>query len=683
MGLSGIFKKAGQVKKKTEQAGDKGEKPDKSLYRIGVYGHKGVGKTVFFTIVYAFSKKQEDFEIMALGETQEILEEKFNLMRGKGMDLKTGQAIDSRRFPPLSTGEQKLDFEVRVGENTIVPVTTMDYSGELIYIDTRGELKQSLIDFFKNCECVLFFIDPEGLGNEAERSNRIAAFTDLIAQLSGRDKRLKMPVGLVITKSDELASFKSAEQSVVIGMGNGYIRALNFAGFLRGVLKQRHVASRPEWKNELELILNRLESFFKPLLNRTMDFQVFFVSSTGNSPDIIADPSGDKIKVPPQDLRPLGVSFPLRWAIRRISSYRQSIIHRTILKWTFLIVALIINLVALVNIYNGIKIRSLIWDIKNIGGAYSEVNKAIADRYEKYANNIIIKLFFREFSSKTLAEAKYFRTIGANQAHSELEKQFKAIITTLDNKIAGLNVQDTTAYNKELLSVDSLFMKADQIAQSVSDQSLKKTMSDQISIRKQRRTDLPTSANLAARQSLTNDYQQLVRDFRDRLAMLDYDYLLNKDKFPATLQAFKDSKLAPLVNDPTAASYSRKITAYLDGVTTIERGTILIPFKIIGADGGQSGYTISFVGAQAQEFSPGDLESSRTDLQVRVPVKSQNVQIVLSKAGTPVPGGVYPINPGYHILTLNGQKIPFVDKNINIQLIFDLAEFHSYFKDKL
>lgn len=681
MGLPGIFKKAGQVKKKTDQAGDKGEQLDKSLYRIGIYGHKGVGKTVFFTIVYAFSKKQDDFELMALGETQEILEEKFNLMRGKGMDLKTGQSIESRRFPPLSTGEQRLDFEVRVGKNTIVPVTTMDYSGELIYIDTRGELKQSLIDFFKNCECVLFFIDPDGLQNEAERSNRIAAFTDLIAQLSGRDKRLKMPVGLVITKADELASFKSADQSVLIGMGNGYIRALNFAGLLRGVLKQRNVASRPEWKKELESILNRLESFFKPLINRTMDFQVFFVSSTGNNPEVIADSSGEKVRVPPEDLSPLGVSYPLRWAINRISSYRQSIVHWAILKWTFLIVALIINLVALANIYNGMKIRSLIWDIKNTGGAYSEVNRSIAKRYEKYANNIIIKLFFSEFRNKAMAEAKYFSTAGAHQAHSELESQFKATIKAWDTKMAGINIQDTAAYNNGLIAGDSLLDKAADIAKGVSDQALKKSMDDQISTRRQRRTAMPTGADLAAKQSLTNDYQQLVRDFKDRLAVLDYDYLLSKDKFPAALQAFKDTKLAPLVNDPAATAYSRKITAYLDGVTMIERGTILIPFRIIGADGGQSGYTISFGGAQ--EFSPGDLESSRTDLQLRVPVVSQNVQIILTKAGAPVPGGAFPIKPGYHILTLNGQKIPFVDKNINIQLLFNLTEFQSYFKDKL
>ena len=681
MALPGIFKKAGQLKKKTDQAGDKGEQVDKSLYRIGIYGHKGVGKTVFFTIVYAFSKKQEDFELMALGETQEILEEKFNLMRGKGMDLKTGQAIESRRFPPLSTGEQKLNFEVRVGKNTIVPVTTLDYSGELIYIDTKGELKQSLIDFFKNCECVLFFIDPDGIQSEAERSNRIAAFTDLIAQLSGPDKRLKMPVGLVVSKSDELAGFKSAEQSILISRGNGYIRALNFAGLLRGVLKQRNIASRPEWKNELESILNRLESFFKPLINRTMDYQVFFVSSTGNSPEVLTDPSGDKVKVPPEDLRPLGVSYPLRWAVNRIASYRQSIIHRSILKWTFLIMALIIDLVAFGYIYNGMKIRSLIWDVKSVGGDYAEANRTIARKYEKYANNIMVRSFFSEFSRKAMDEAKFFSTTGARQAHTELEGEFNQLIKAWDDKMGKINAQDTAEYNQALLAGDSLLNKAAEIAKSVTDENKKKAMESQIAQRKQQRTDMPTGADLSQKQSLAKEYQQLVRDFRDRLAILDYDYLLTKDKFPTILQTFKDTKLAPLANDPAASAYAQRIKAYLDGVAMIERGTILIPFKIIGADGGPSGYTISFGGAQ--EFSPGDLESSRTDLQLRVPVASPAVQIILAKAGAPVPGGAFPIKPGYHILTLNGQRIPFVDKNINIQFIFDLSNFHSYFKDKL
>jgi hypothetical protein len=490
-----------------------------------------------------------------------------------------------------------------------------------------------------------------------------------------------MPVGLVITKADELAGFKSADQSVLIGLGTGYIRALNFAGLLRGVLKQRNVASRPEWKKELESILNRLESFFKPLINRTMDFQVFFVSSTGNNPEVISDSTGEKVKVPPEDLSPLGVSFPLRWAIDRISSYRQSMVHWAILKWTFLIVALIINLVALGNIYNGMKIRSLLWDIKSTGGDYSEVNKTIAKKYENYANNFIIKSFFGEFSRKAMAEAKFFSTAGARQAHSELESEFKTIIKAWDDKMSGINVQDTAAYNKALLDGDSLLDKAAEIAKGVTDQNLKRTMDSQIASRRQQRTDMPTGADLSAKQSLAKDYQQLVRDFKDRLAMLDYDYLLSKDKFPTVLQTFKDTKLAPLVNDPAAVAYSQRIKAYLDGVTMIERGTVLIPFRIVGADGGQSGYTISFGGAQ--EFSPGDLESSRTDLQLRVPVVSQNVQIILAKAGAPLPGGAFPIKPGYHILTLNGQKIPFVDKNINIQLIFNLTEFQSYFKDKL
>jgi hypothetical protein len=207
MGMPGIFKKAGKLKKKADQKAEKGEQVDHSIFRIGVYGHKGVGKTVFFTIAYIDSKRSPDFEIMALGETQEILEEKYNLMRGQGMDLATGHKIAGRRFPPLSTGEQRLNFEVRTGRNTIIPINTIDYSGELIYIDARGDLKQNLIDFFKECECILFFIDPDAIKNEGERSNRVAAFTDLISQLSGPEKRLKIPVGLVVSKADELPGF--------------------------------------------------------------------------------------------------------------------------------------------------------------------------------------------------------------------------------------------------------------------------------------------------------------------------------------------------------------------------------------------------------------------------------------------------------------------------------------------
>ncbi len=688
MGILGMFKKVGQAKKKVDKKQEGAEPVDKSLFRIGVYGHKGVGKTVFFTIAYVSSKHSPEFEIMALGETQEILEEKYNLMRGQGMDLGTGKRITARRFPPLSTGEQRLNFEVRVGKNTLVPVNTIDYSGELIYIDARGDIKQNLLDFFKNCECVLFFIDPDAIANEGERSNRVAAFTDLIGQLSGLEKRLKIPVGLVVSKSDELPGFKSADQSVLIGTGSGYIRALNFSGFLRGVLKQRTIVGRPDWKGEIESMLNRLESFFKPLLNRTMDYQMFFISSTGNSPEIISDPSCDKIKVPPEDLRPLGVSQPLRWAISRIQSYRRATVYKAVLKWVLIIVALLIDLVAFGHIYNQLKIKTLHREIANVSRPVPGANNEIAKLYKDYGNNIIVRTFFSSFSQAAMDEYKYFSTIGSHQAQKDQQDKLKQKIDETSRNLAGLGAlkSDTAKYDAALLAIQARLDSLSTMTVAILDAGVKAQMNGQIASMKQQLQSAPTGGEISAAENLRDKYEALRKEFGENLAARNFDYLLGgaPDQFPAKLKAFKDGELAADPDNQLAANYSRFIQNYLNAIATNFETGVLIPFTVQGAEGGEGGYSIIFEGAS--EAPRGDIDASRADLQFRVPVIStQQFTIGVRRSGQEnVILEKYPVNAGYSILKLSGQRIKFVDPTINIQLVFDLgAHFYPIFKDKL
>jgi len=684
MNISGIFKKAGAAQKKFEKKQGEGEPVDKSLFRIGVYGHKGVGKTVFFTIAYVSSKHSPEFEIMALGETQEILEEKYNLMRGQGMDLATGKKITNRRFPPLSTGEQRLNFEIKVGNSKIVPINTIDYSGELIYIDARGDIKQNLLEFFKNCECVLFFLDPDAIHNEGERSNRIAAFTDLIGQLSGLEKRLKIPVGLVVSKSDELPGFKSAEQSVLIGHGNGYIRALNFSGFLRGVLKQRAIASRPDWKGELELMLNRLESFFKPLLNRTMDYQVFFISSTGNSPEVIPDPECDKIKIPPEDLRPLGVSQPLRWAISRISAYRRALVLKAAVKWAFLILALVIDLIAFGHFYNFLKIKDLTRNINGVSRSLSGANMQIAGFYRSYGDKFIIRTFFSEFSRRAINEYKYFSTVGSKQAERSQQDKVRAMLAEAEGSFSSLGSlrADTVKYNAARQSLNSQLNAVDSVAGAITDAAIKGEITGKIAAMRQGLERAPTNLQITAVQNLQDRYKTLRAEFTENLNNQNYDYLLNKDQFPAKLKAFRDSILTADRDNPLVPGYAANIQRYVNAVSTNFETGVLIPFKVEGADGGEAGYSLIFQGAS--EAPRGDIDKTRTDLQFRVPVIStQQFTIGVRQAGRDVIES-YPVNGGYSILKLQGQRIRFVDPNINISITFDLYQsFYPIFRDKL
>ncbi|MCD6162277.1 MAG: hypothetical protein J7K40_07675 [candidate division Zixibacteria bacterium] len=682
MSILKIFKSAAKLKKKVDLPAGKGKEVDKSIFRIGVYGHKGVGKTVFFTIVYAFSKKSPKFEIMALGETQEILEEKFNLMRGKGIDLETGKNISARRFPPLSTGEQKLNFEIRVGKNKIVPVNTIDYSGELVYIDSRGDDKQELVEYFKDCECVFFFIDPEAIKNEGERSNRIASFTDLIDQLSSVEKKLKIPIGLVISKADEMPGFKSAEQSMLIGKGAGFIRAMNFAGFLRGVLKQRNITSRPDWKGEVEKMLNRLESFFKPLITRTLDYQVFFISSTGNAPETITDEDGDKVKVPPEDLRPLGISSPLQWAISRIAAYRRAIVYKSILKWTALIILLIVDIVAFGHIYNHVKTRSLFREISQYTGTASVINRSTGNAYKRYSNLFIVRNFFSEFSEIALEQSKLYLNRGSSQAKSELNRRISQILSSLDGKIQTLSTlgADTAKYNASLSEIEADLNLADSLADSLNNAGDKDRTKAKIAEKREGIKRAPSVAEVSQTQGLVNEYKKLRKEFYDNLARQDFDYLLGDtpDRFPAKLLEFKKT-LDDNPDNPKMKRYSNKIQKYINGVSRIQRG-IKIPFTVTGASGGEHGYTVSFDNAPG--FPQGFIDDLDNDKTIRVPVAGdENVAIILYQGD--VNRESYSFKPGYFILSMDGEQIPFAREGVDIRFKFELSEFYSLFKDKL
>jgi hypothetical protein len=680
MGLLSLFKKAGKIKKKADQREEKKEPVDQSVFRIGIYGHKGVGKTVFFTIVYSFSKKTADFEMMALGETQEILEEKYNIMKGKGIDLDTGEKISERRFPPLSTSEQRLNFEVKIGKGKVIPVNTIDYSGELVYIDARGEIKQNLIDYFKKCECVLFFIDPEAIRGEGERSNRISSFTDLIDKLSGVEKKLKIPIGLVITKADELPGFKSSEQSTLIGRGAGYIRALNFAGFLRGVLKQKNISSRPDWKSEIELMLNRLESFFKPLINRTMDYQVFYISSTGNSPEIAVDETGDKIKIPPTEIRPLGVAQPLKWTISRISCYRRALAYTNILKWAFLIVLLVVDLIAFSHIYNQMKVRSLFREISQVVRRDAESNKDIGRIYKKYANNFMVSSMFSDFSEKALEQYTYFTTVGSDQASVELDNKIRQHFRSIDQKIEAISgvKGDTAQYNSMLSDIKNELALLDSLAGELTDSNRREEIKRRIINKQKEIESIPAAAEVSQAQELTKEYDKLKKEFYDYFKIEDYDYLLG-DTFIGKLQEFKDK----ISDDPSLRRYAANIQSYLAGVSRIQNG-ITIPLRISGASGGEAGYSIGFVSASGKPSGiPHGIKDERSaDITIRVPITESDISINLYDGATNDIKESFPIRPGYSILSLDGERIPFT-RSVDVRLEFDLANFYAHFKDML
>jgi len=678
------FKKATKLTGKAKQPGERGEPIDKSIYRIGLFGHSDVGKTVFLTSVYAFSKDSPNLQLMAMGDTQAYLEENFNLMQGKGSDQITRQKIDARKFPGATSTEKKLNFSAQIGKTVNVTLETIDYSGQNLYIDSASGIPPELLDFYQICDCILFLIEPDAINSEGELTRRVASFTQLIKQLAGPLKKLKIPIGLVITKADELPGFKSGLQSTLISGGFGYIKAQRFNDFLNGIVKQQYLVEYPEWKKTLRAVLGRFQSFFNPLIKSTLDYQVFFVSSTGNPPQVIGNEPGNLSKTPPADFRPLGVSQPLEWALKRIRACRRAVILNVIFKWFVFISLFLVMMTSLVNVYNIKKIDSLVDSISNLRLDKLEAYSDLATAFNSYSNNFLIKLFFNDFSQ--VANEKYSHFSGVS-GDDWVKVRFDQFELAKDSAASLLRIakepgSDTVSYKAALSALKNLLSKAEELERSIKTQGYSTAwMTNDLKSWRDALTGMPSAGEHSNVSKLIDEYAELKRDFIANLNNKNYMYLLDtadKDQFPAKLAELK-VKLDEFAQMPGVDKYKQNIESYLNLAAQLERKGDYIYFTVSGADPGTNGYYITFESQPG--FPEGAIDATSRE-RIRIPAQN-DIEINLFDVNKAVAVDNCIIPGGYEILSWNNKKLCFNKQSLNVKLLFDLNEFETSLKNQL
>jgi hypothetical protein len=677
------FKKAAKFKGKVKRPEAKGEKVDRSIYRIGLFGHTSVGKTVFLTVAYAFSKDAPDFQLLAMGDTQAYLEENFNLLKGRG-DQAAADKTQARKFPNSTYPERKLSFSAQLGKTVNIPLEILDYWGKNLYIDSPMGIQQNVMDFFQLCDCVLFFIDPEAINNEGELAKRTSSFTHVIKQLSGRQRKLNIPVGLVIAKADELPGFKSGLQSTLISGGAGYIKGMRFNDFLNKVIKQPYLADYPEWKNTIRAVLSRLQSFFIPLIKSTLDYQVFFVSSTGVVPQEVSDKSGAKVKVPPADFRPLGVIQPIEWALRRIRACRLAVVFNVVLKWFVFAALLVLILVSSLNIYNKMKIDSLINKVANVKLDRLEAYSGLASAFNSYTNDIMVKLFFGDFRQVTNAKYDHFAGISGDD---RLKAQFKQFNLVKDSvgvllSVTGEPGTDTITYKSTLSSLNNLIAIAEDLERSIKTQGYSTTwMVNDLKSWKDMAANMPSVKDHQTVAKLINEYMELKKDLADNLAGHNYVYLLDlagDSQFPGKLTRFK-GKLEEYVQTPGVEKYAEKIENYLELATELGKKGDYIFFTVSGADPGSNGYSVTF--SRQPGFPEGMLDISSRE-RIRIPA-SNDIEIKLHHISKVMAVDNCVIPSGFEILSWHNKKLCFKEGGADVRLRFDLDEFDSALKNAL
>src|SRR5262245_8083376 len=159
--------------------------------RIGIFGHRGVGKTTLLTMLYreAVGGRLPGLRLAAAdARTADYLSEKI-------LHLETGQPL------PATLAETELRFHLYQAESRL-ELLVKDYQGEHIELDREEPIRE----FLKDCDAVWLCLDAGSLDVADARLRRQQEverlIEDYLAQEPGRT--MQRPVALVLTKADLL-----------------------------------------------------------------------------------------------------------------------------------------------------------------------------------------------------------------------------------------------------------------------------------------------------------------------------------------------------------------------------------------------------------------------------------------------------------------------------------------------
>jgi hypothetical protein len=160
-------------------------------HRIGLFGHRGVGKTTLLTMLYreAVAGRLPDLRLAAAdAATAEYLGDKVTQFEG-------GQTL------PATLAETDLQFHLYHGQNRF-ELVLRDYQGEHVELGRDGSIQE----FLRDCDAVWLCIDLAALPEAAARLRRQQEIEQLIEDYLKCEPRptVERPIALLLTKADVL-----------------------------------------------------------------------------------------------------------------------------------------------------------------------------------------------------------------------------------------------------------------------------------------------------------------------------------------------------------------------------------------------------------------------------------------------------------------------------------------------
>ena len=230
--------------------------------KVGLFGHRNVGKT---TLLAMFYRQASTGQVPGLRlsapepETAEYLAEKI-------------ARIEAGEPPAGTLSETELKLRLYHG-SARYDLILKDYQGEHVTLGSN----EPILDFFADCDAVLFCLDPTGSTEPAERLRRQQEVEGLLETYLEQSRNLKVqrPIAIVVTKYDRVV----AAQGLIP---------------VEGLLEKR-----------FGMTLHAIK-------HNAPDAATFAVSAYG--------PSGGEDGSPPAELEPQGLDAPLLWVASKLET---------------------------------------------------------------------------------------------------------------------------------------------------------------------------------------------------------------------------------------------------------------------------------------------------------------------------------------------------------------------------
>ena len=324
--------KQAKENKEREKSGD-----GRRIYKVACIGHTGAGKTTFWTVLEAATRERTDgFRLQSadnpttayLNRQREAMESTTPVTPAP---VVAGAASAYERgFPPPTDLKVDMLFSATEPGRSELLVRVLDYPGGAVAVEDAEGYSDSVIEFLKSADAVLFFMDGRETSRGKERvESQLAAFRSLRIHLEDSRGQIARPVGFVITKADSFVNqFRAANPTRIFGAADLHRRGQPFQAFLREHLKSAVYVEDPAWKERVYKTLDRVQAFVDVLLKKCSRPQLFFTSAVGEKGgtpgEFVEDPnvsvygelSRKEFKL---GSRQVGLEEPLRWLLHEVS----------------------------------------------------------------------------------------------------------------------------------------------------------------------------------------------------------------------------------------------------------------------------------------------------------------------------------------------------------------------------